>query len=194
MNNFTNELVNLIIQNETPRLNNVLQEVSKKIQNDVIQKTYEVVDKYYQDYTKEDGRVYIRVDEYRATPSKRRNKKGNRLVRKRDRNVSLRSAITRGTMRDDEGAVGVCRPLDGILGWQAGVLFDEGYFQRHMKHSYKHGFTEWNIVENFLEGIHGDESVYITEPSAGDELYMFIEGYKNTFDKHYEDACQKFIK
>lgn len=195
MKDFTNKLVNLIIQNETPRLNDIMQEVSKKIQNDVIQKTYEVVDKFYQDYTRADGRVYIRVDEYRATPSKRRSKNGNRLVRKRDRNVSLRSAITNGMMRDDEGAVGVCRPLDGILGWESGVLFDEGYFQRHMKHSYKgSGFTEWDIVEDFLWGVHGNEGVAITEPSAGYELYEFIETYKPKFDRHYNDACKKFIK
>jgi hypothetical protein len=195
MKDFANELVDLIIQNETPRLNNIMQEVSKKIQNDVIQKTYEVVDKFYQDYTRADGRVYIRVDEYRATPSKRRDKRGNRLVRKRDRNVSLRSAITNGMMRDDEGAVGVCRPLDGVFGWEAGVLFDEGYFQRHMKHSYKgSGFTEWDIVQNFLSGIHGDESIAITEPSAGYVLNEFIENYESKFDKHYQNACKKFIK
>lgn len=194
MKDFTNELVNLIIQNETPRLNNIMQEVSKNIQNDVIAKTYEVLDKFYQDYTREEGRVYIRVDEYRATPSKRRDKKGNRLVRKRDRNVSLRSAILNGMMSNDEGAVGVCRPLDGILGWQAGVLFDESYFQRHMKHSHKgKNFTEWDIVEDFLWGVHGNESIYTTDPSAGYELNEFIETYKPRFDKHYDNACKKFM-
>ena len=194
MKDFTNELVNLIIQNETPRLNNIMQDVSKNIQKDTIQKTKDVVDKFYQDYTSEQGRVYIRVDEYRTTPSKRRNKNGNRLVRKRDRNVSLRSAILNGMMSNDEGAVGVCRPLDGILGWQAGVLFDESYFQRHMKHSDKgKNFTEWDIVEDFLWGVHGNESIYTTDPSAGYELYEFIETYKSKFDKHYNNACKKFM-
>lgn len=195
MQGFHNTITNLIIQNETPRLNGIMQEVSKRIQNDFIEKTKEVVDKFYQDYTQADGRVYIRVDEYRATPSKRRDSKGNRLVRKRDRNVSLRSAITNGLMRDDEGAVGVCRPLDGMLGWMSGVLFDESYFQSHMKHSYKgDGFTEWDIVEDFLWGVHGNESVYITDPSAGYELYEFINNYKPKFDKHYNDVCKKFSK
>ena len=194
MKDFTNELVNLIIQNETPRLNNIMQDVSKNIQKDTIQKTKDVVDKFYQDYTSEQGRVYIRVDEYRTTPSKRRNKNGNRLVRKRDRNVSLRSAILNGVMSENEGAVGICRPLDGILGWEAGVLFDEGYFQSHMKHSDKgKNFTEWDIVEDFLWGVHGNESIYTTDPSAGYELYEFIETYKSKFDKHYNNACKKFM-
>ena len=191
MKDFTNGLVNLIIQNETPRLNDIMQEVSKKIQQDAIYKTKSVIDQFYQDYS---PKVYIRVDDYRATPSKRRDKKGNRLVRKRDRNVSLRSAVTKD-WNSDEPAIGVCRPLDGILGWEAGVLFDESYFQSHMKHSYKgSNFTEWDIVEDFLWGVHGNENVATTEPSAGYELYEFIENYRPRFDQHYKDACQKFIK
>jgi hypothetical protein len=191
MKDFTNELVNLIIQNETPRLNDIMQEVSKKIQRDVINKTKSVIDQFYQDYSPE---VYIRVDDYRSTPSKRRDKRGNRLVRKRDRNVSLRSTVTKN-WDSDQPAIGVCRPLDGILGWESGVLFDEGYFQRHMKHSHKgSNFTEWDIVEDFLWGVHGNESVATTEPSAGYELYEFIETYKTKFDRHYNDACKKVIK
>ena len=191
MKDFTNELVNLIIQNETLRLNDIMQEVSKKIQKDVIQTTYDVIDMFYQDYSPE---VYIRVDDYRATPSKRRDQRGNRLVRKRDRNVSLKSAVLKN-WDSEQPAIGVCRPLDGILGWEAGVLFDEDYFQRHMKHSYKgKNFTEWDIVEDFLWGVHGNESVATTEPSAGYVLYEFIETYKPRFDKHYQDACQKFTK
>jgi hypothetical protein len=190
MKSFSDELTDLIIQNETPRLNDIMREVSKKIQKDVIQKTKEVVDKYYQDYTQEKGRVYIRVDEYRMTPSKRRDKNGNRLVRKRDRNVSLRSVITKN-WDSNQPAIGVCRPLDNILGWQSGVLFDEGYFQTHMKHSHKgKNFTEWDIVEDFLWGVHGNESVYTTEPSAGYELYRFIENYD--VKKLFNDTVTKY--
>lgn len=190
MKSFSDELTDLIIQNETPRLNDIMREVSKKIQKDVIQKTKEVVDKYYQDYTQEKGRVYIRVDEYRMTPSKRRDKNGNRLVRKRDRNVSLRSTITKN-WDSNQPAIGVCRPLDNILGWQSGVLFDEGYFQTHMKHSHKgKNFTEWDIVEDFLWGVHGNESVYTTEPSAGYELYRFIENYD--IKKLFNDTVIKY--
>lgn len=190
MKSFSDELTDLIIQNETPRLNDIMREVSKKIQKDVIQKTKEMVDKYYQDYTQEKGRVYIRVDEYRMTPSKRRDKNGNRLVRKRDRNVSLRSTITKN-WDSNQPAIGVCRPLDNILGWQSGVLFDEGYFQTHMKHSHKgKNFTEWDIVEDFLWGVHGNESVYTTEPSAGYELYRFIENYD--VKKLFNDTVIKY--
>ena len=195
MKNFSDIMADLIIQNETPKINNIMYEVSKKIQNDVIQKTKEVVDKFYQDYTKENGRIYIRVDEYRSAHSKRNNKKWGRLVRKRDRNVSLKSAINRGFTRDDEGAVGVCRPLNNVFGWEAGVLFDQDYFQHNMRHSFKgKNFTEWDIVEDFLWGVHGNESIYITEPTAGWELYRFIDEYKPSFDKHYKEACRKYMK
>lgn len=194
MKNFHNILADFIVQSETPRLNDVMQEVSKNIQRDVVNKTKEVVDKFYQDYTQENGRVYIRVDEYRATPSKKRDSRGNRIIRKRDRNFSLRSAVTKN-WNSDQPAIGVCRPLEGILGWEAGVLFDEGYFQSHMKHSYKgKNFTEWDIVEDFLWGVHGNESVYITDPPAGYELHEFIQNYKPRFDKHYNDAMKKINK
>lgn len=189
MSGFADEIVQTIISTEIPKIQNIIQEVAKNIQKDVVNKTYSVIDKFYQDYSPE---VYIRIDDYKAKPSKRRDKKGNRLVRKRDRNISLKSAVTKG-MDSDQPAIGICEPLAEGLGWQAGVIFDEGYFQRNMRHSYKgKNFTEWDIVEDFLWGVHGNESVATTDPSAGWELYEFINTYQSTFDKHYKDACKKF--
>lgn len=186
MKNFNQALLDLILDKEMPRLNMIMEEVSKDIQKDLIKKTKDVIDKYYQDF---DPEFYIRVDDYRATPSKRRNKNGNRLIRKKDRNVSLRTAITRGL---DNGAVGICRPLENMWGYQAGIQFDELYFNQHMKHSYKgDNFTEWDIVEDFLWGVHGNVDVATTDPSAGLELYEFINTYKPKFDQHYNNALNK---
>ena len=197
MKNFTETLVNIIVEIETPRLNNIMQEVAKKIQGDMVEVTYSAIDNFYQDYA---PMVYIRTDDYKKKHNNKRNKKGqftrknSGMEYKRGRDVSLMSAIK--TMEaSGQPAIGICRPLDGdLFGYQAGVIFDESYFEKRMLHSVKgSGFTEWDIVEDFLWGVHGNESVHITEPSAGLLLHDYVESYKPRFDKHYNDACKKFI-
>lgn len=196
MKDFTETLVNTIIERETPRLNNIMQEVAKKIQGDVVAVTYSAIDMFYQDYSPE---VYIRTDDYKKRHNNQRKKNGqfrqkkSAMEYKRGRDVSLKSAIK--TMEaSGQPAIGVCRPLDGIFGYQAGVVFDESYFEKRMLHSVKgSNFTEWDIVEDFLWGVHGNESVHTTDPSAGWALYEYIDSYKPRFDKHYNDACKKFI-
>lgn len=197
MKNFTDALVDLIIENETPRLNNIMQEVSKKIQDDFVDVTYGLIDAYYQDYTFADGRVYIRTDEYKASHSHPKNKKTGKFKKKnkaewtRAGDKSLMSAIK--SMNGDEPAIGVCRELDGVFGWQAGVVFDESYFNSNMKHSIKgSNFTEWDVAENFLWGAHGNDDVYVTAPPANMILDSYLYSYKSRFDKHYNDACKKF--
>lgn len=204
MKNFTDDLVKLIIENETPRLNNIMQEVSKKIQDDFVAVTYGLIDAFYSDYTHGDGRIYIRTDEYKArhridTRGRKHKRKNGALdkmsnaEKKRASDKSLMSAIK--SMNGNEPAIGVCRELEGIFGWQAGVVFDEGYFNDTMKHSVKgSSFTEWDIAEDFLWGVHGNEAVYTTDPSAGWALYEYVDSYKPKFDKHYKNACKKFTK
>ena len=62
MKNFANTLADIIVENETPRLDNIMQEVSKKIQGDVVAVTYNVIDFFYQDYKPQ---YYIRTDDYK---------------------------------------------------------------------------------------------------------------------------------
>lgn len=192
MKDFANTLIDVITSNEAERLDNIMYEVAKNIQNDMVSTTSNVIDAFYQDYTKADGRKYIRTDEYKHPHLKsgkfrRKTKKAWRSAKRKD--VSLMSAVKKE--QNNEPAIGVCRPLDGMFGYQAGVQFDEGYFNSAMRHSVK-GFEEWDIVEYFLWGVHGNESVYTTTPSAGWVLYEYLQSYKPTFDKHYKNACKKF--
>ena len=193
MKSFVNDLVDLITENEKERLDNIMYDVAQKIQDDVIGVTYNVIDAFYEDYNRENGRVYIRTDEYkhpRGKDGKFRKKDGS--VREND-DVSLMTAIKE--IKNGVPAIGICRPLEGRFGYQAGVIFDEDKLSEKMKHSVMgKNFTEWDIVEDFLWGVHGNEAVYTTTPSAGWALYEYINSYKTRFDKHYKDALKKFIK
>ena len=198
MKDFARTLADLIIERETPRLNNIMQEVAQKIQGDMVAVTYSVIDAFYEDYTHADGRIYIRTDEYKKKHNNQRDKSGKfrqknsktEFIRGRDK--SLMTAV-KAMEASGQPAIGVCRPLDNRFGYQAGVIFDESYFEKKMKHSIKgDNFTEWDIVEDFLWGVHGNENVATTTPSAGWVLYEYVNSYKPKFDKHYNDACKKF--
>lgn len=202
MKNFTNFMVDMILENERPRLENIMQEVAKNIQNDMVAVTYSLVDAFYSDYT-QPPRVYIRTDDYKkrhkfdAKGRKHSRKTGAPVKRskteaKRANDISLMSAV-KALEVSGQPAIGICRPIDGVFGYQAGVVFDEGYFERNMKHTIKgNNFTEWDIVEDFLWGVHGNEAVYTTDPSAGWTLYEYLNSYKPKFDKHYNNALKKF--
>ena len=196
MKSFADELKTLIGEQEAKRLDNIMYEVAQKIQGDVVAVTSNVIDAFYEDYTRNDGREYIRTDEYKhphGRGGKFRYKKRNEWNSIRNNDISLRSAIK--MMENNAPAIGVCRPLDGVYGYQAGVIFDEGYFTKRMKHSVKgDSFTEWDIVEDFLWGVHGADGVHNTTPSAGLVLYDYINSYKTRFDKHYKNAIKKFNK
>jgi hypothetical protein len=194
MKSFVNDLADLIIENERERLDNIMYDVAQKIQGDVVAVTYNVIDAFYEDYTRENGRKYIRTDEYKHPRGKNgRFRYKNKSEWSRGSDISLRTAIK--SMENGTPAIGVCRPLDNAFGYQAGVIFDEERVASKMKHSVKgSNFTEWDIVEDFLWGVHGNEAVYTTTPSAGSVLYDYINSYKPQFDKHYKNACKKFTK
>lgn len=197
MKDFASTFADLIISKEKTRLNDIMQYVANQIQRDVIDVTYATLDAYYQDYMPPDRAYYIRTDEYKAKHNRPKDKKSGQFKRKnktewsRSSDKSLMSAIkTLG--ESGQPAIGVCRPLDGMFGYQAGVVFDPDYFERAMHHENK-GFTEWDIVENFLFGQHGNgEAIHFTEPHADMILREYINSYKTKFDKHYNDAFKKF--
>lgn len=203
MRNFADILADAIVEANKTRLDNIMNYVANQIQNDVVTVTYNLIDAFYTDYT-QPPRVYIRTDEYKKGHNLNKNgrkhdKKGHlakmsktEIARSKDK--SLMSAI-KDLNESGQPAIGICKPIDGMIGYQAGVLFDEGYFNNEsgMRHSIKgSNFTEWDIVEDFLWGVHGNESVYTTTPSAGYALYKYIDTYQSRFDKHYKDACKKF--
>ena len=194
MKGFADELRTFIGENEAKRLDNIMYEVAQKIQGDLVAVTYNVIDAFYEDYTYENGRRYIRTDEYKHPRGQNRKfRHKNRSEWARSNDVSLRTAIK--SMENGIPAIGICRPLDGVFGYQAGIIFDEEELSKKMKHSVKgNNFTEWDIVEDFLWGVHGNESVYTTTPSAGLVLYDYVDLYKSRFDKHYKNAIKKFNK
>lgn len=199
MKDFADALADLIIGIEMPKLDSIMKEVAEKIQGDVVGVTYHLIDAYYADYMPPERAYYIRTEEYKARHNNQRNKKGQFRQKKskaeydRGRDRSLATAI-KALSASGQPAIGVCRPIDGAIGYQAGVLFDPGYFKNNMQHTYK-GFTEWDIAENFLFGQHGNgEAIYFTEPHADKVLRDYINSYKPRFDRHYNNACKKFSK
>ena len=191
MRNFTDDLVDLIIENEIPRIDKIMNEVTKNISIDFARETFRLLDEYYDNYT---PIRYVRVY---GDKRKLRTKKGTTSRKPRAGQVSLHAAITRGG--EDEPAIGVYGGsyYDGYIG---GVVFDSNKFQGNgMRHIGK-GISEWNIIENFLyagDGIGvGDwRSVSVaeySEPSADEAMNMYMNFYGSTFDEHYKNALKKF--
>ena len=108
MNKFTNALADLIIQNEIPRIDNVMREVTEKISIDFANKIFSLVDEYYDNYT---PIHYVRVY---GPKRKLRTKSGKTSRKPKGGQVSLHAAITRGG--ENTPAIGV-----------AGGSFEEGY-------------------------------------------------------------------
>jgi hypothetical protein len=186
MKNFTDDLVDLIIENEAPRIDKIMNEVTKNISIDFAKETFRLLDAYYDNY---DPVRYVRVYGKRGKYMKNRKPRAGQ--------VSLHAAITRGG--ESEPAIGVYGGsyYEGYVG---GVVFDSSYFQGNgMRHIGK-GISEWNIVENFLfagEGVGtGDIRSHLTSgydhPSADAELNIFMDAYGPTFDRHYTNALKKF--
>lgn len=192
MKDFTNELVDLIIENEMPRIDKIMNEVTQKIRTDFAREVYRLLDEYYDNYT---PIRYVRV--YGAK-RKLRTKRGTTTRKPRAGQVSLHAAITRGG--ENAPAIGVAGGsyYDGYVG---GVILDEEKFKGNdMRHIGKgKDFDEWNIVENFMfagEGVgYGDwRSVSVSGwsgHSADEAMNMFMDFYGPTLDKYYNDALKK---
>lgn len=190
MKDFVNEMVDLIIENEIPRIDKIMNEVTRNIRDDFAQETYRLLDNYYDDYT---PIHYVRL--YGA-----KRKLRTKTTRKpRAGGVSLHAAITR--QGADGPAIGISGGsfYDGYVG---GVIFDEDYFKGNsMRHLGKgKDFSEWNIVENFLfagEGTgYGDwrsvSAADYNQHSADAAMNMYMNFYGPILDKHYENALKKF--
>jgi hypothetical protein len=194
MRNFTDEVVDLIIENEIPRIDKIMNEVTKNISIDFAKETFRLLDEYYDNYT---PIRYVRVY---GNKRKLRTKKGTTSRKPRAGQVSLHAAITR--IEDDGPAIGVHGGsyYDGYIG---GVVFDSSKFQGNgMRHIGK-GISEWNIVENFLyagdageHNLKGDwRSVSAADyhnHSADEAMNIYMDFYGSTFDMHYKNALKKF--
>ena len=191
MRNFTDELVDLIIENEMPRIDKIMNEVTRNISIDFAREMFRLVDEYYDNYT---PIRYVRVY---GQKRKLRTKSGTTSRKPRAGQVSLHAAVTRGG--ENEPAIGIYGGsfYDGYVG---GVVFDSSKFQQNgMKHIGK-GISEWNIVENFLyagDGVGvGDwrsvSTAEYNEPSADEAMNIYMDFYGPTFDMHYKNAVKKF--
>lgn len=187
MRNFADVLANVIIENEVPRIDSIMGEVTKNIRDDFADVTYSLIDDYYFEYTP------IRYVRLYGRKKATRNKSGKTSAKSKG-GVSLHAAITR---QDGDG------PVIGIYegnyydGWSAGLSFGEDYFtdiDNHIRHIGKgKDFTEWNIVENFLfsdsDG-YGNHPLMQRSPAANDILINMLNTYKSRFDYHYKNACK----
>lgn len=191
MRNFTDDLVDLIIENEIPRIDKIMNEVTRNISIDFARETFRLLDEYYDNYT---PIRYVRVY---GNKRKLRTKRGTTSRKPRAGQVSLHAAVTRGG--DNDPAIGVYGGsyYDGYIG---GVVFDSSKFQQNgMRHIGK-GISEWNIVENFLYagdgvGVGDWRSVSVAEynePSADEAMNIYMDFYGPTFDTHYKNALKKF--
>ena len=190
MKNFTDGLVDTIIQNEIPRMDKIMNEVTKKISADFTSVMFGLIDKYYENY---DPIRYVRVHGKRGKYMKNRKPKGGQ--------VSLHAAITR------IGGEGAAISFSGgsyYEGYVGGIQFDESKFNGNgMRHIGK-GISEWNIVENFLfagdgvnsdmEPLKGDIRSHIDyeHTSADFEMIQYMSAYGTKIDKYYNDALKKY--
>ena len=188
MKDFTNELVDLIINNEKENLDKIMKEVTQKITKDFARETYRLLDKYYDSYT---PIRYVRVY---GGKRKLRTKSGTTRMKPRPGQVSLHAAITRGGLDDPAIAVDYG---DYDSGYTGGIVLDSSKFQGNgMRHIGKgKNFDEWNIVENFMfagEGGYGDIRSYVdyNVPSADTELGHFMDLYGSKVDKYYKTALK----
>ena len=191
MKDFTDVLIDAIIENEMPRLDKIMNEVTQNISRDFARETFRLLDEYYDSYT---PIRYVRVY---GPKRKLRTKSGTTKRKPRPGQISLHAAITRGG--EDAPAIGFYGKDDQGY-YIGGVQFDESKFQGNgMRHIGKgKDFTEWNIVENFLlagEGVgYGDwrsvSASGFSGHSADEAMNIFMDFYGPTLDKHYNDALK----
>lgn len=190
MKNFTDELVNLIIENEKDNLDAIMKEVTQKITADFARETYRLLDKYYDNYT---PIRYVRVY---GKKRRLRTKSGTTKMKPREGQRSLHAAIAR--MIGDAPAIAIDGGSydDGYVG---GIVISPETLELNNNGMYHYkkgnGFTEWDIVENFMfagEGGHGDIRSYVdyNYPSADAEFELFMNSYGSTVDKYYKNALR----
>ena len=189
MKDFTDELVNLIIEDQRKHLDEGMEKVTKCISVDFTKKTFKLLDEYYDTYI---PKHYVRVY---GEKRKLRTKSGTTARKPRGGQISLHAAVTRGG--EENAIIGVFGG-DYYSGYVGGVVFDEDNFKDSgMKHIGK-GISEWNILENFLfagtgvnsdmEPLKGDIRSHIdySYSSADLELMNYMNTYGPTLEKYFK--------
>ncbi len=196
MKDFADALMETILEQEIPKIDNIMKDVTKNIAEDFWRKTVRLLDCYYDNYTPIN---YVRLYQpKRKLQSKRtkRNSKGYTIRKPKKGGVSLHSAIER--MGDNDAAL----ISEGSYeeGYTGGIIFDSAYFAR-MRHPGS-GISSWDIVHNFLFS----ESEYtgnhplmrrtlVDDGMAGEADAIFddyLRNYDAKIDMFYKNACKKY--
>ena len=197
MRDFVDELIDTILEQEKPRINNIMKEVTDKVSKDLLQKTLRLLDSYYDNYTPVN---YVRLYEpKRKLKSKaaKRKSKGYTIRKPKSGGISLHTAI--GQMQGNDLASISIGDFDS--GYTGGIIFDGNYFRSHMRHPGS-GITGWNIVENFLfsasDGVGNHPSMQRSvndEDGSGEADFLLdacLDKYDAKIDKFYKDALNKY--
>lgn len=185
MKDFTDQLVDLILENERSRIDKIMQYTTEQVSKDFALVMMRFLDMYYDNY---DPTSYVRVYGKRGKyMSGQKPKPGQ---------VSLHAAVSR-EKNSIERSGGTLQPANKVS-YVGGIEFDESNFNRNkMKHIGK-GISEWDIVENFLyagEGVGKGDWRAVTDynaPSPDELMNNYMDMYGPMFDRHYRDALKKF--
>ena len=205
MKDFTDELVNVIIEHEKKRLDGVLNEVSKQISIDFATHMFMLLDEYYENY---EPHRYVRVH----------GKRGKYMQGKTPEpgQVSLHAAVTRGGVENADLSKNIDKHYrTNKIGYVGGIEFDSDYFKdadNHMRHSSRMKkdadgnkvarISEWNIVENFLYAGEGRSDtvgdwrsqIAYSHLSADAAMKAYMDSYYETFIQHYNSALSSAIR
>ena len=186
MKNFTDELVDLILENERSRIDKIMKYTTEQVSKDFALVMNRFLDMYYDDYN---PTSYVRVYGKRGKHMGGRKPVGGQR--------SLHAAVSRndGSLERSGGTLKIGSNEPSYVG---GIAFDENNFNTNSMYHRKIGIEEWDVVQNFLyagEGIgRGDwrSEIEYSVPSANKMMSDYMETYGTMFDRHYQDAIKKF--
>jgi hypothetical protein len=186
MKDFTDQLIDLILENEKNRIDKIMQYTMEQVSKDFASEMMRYLDMYYDNY---DPTSYVRVY----------GKRGKYMSGEKPKpgQVSLHAAVSRDGGSSLERAEGTLQPA-GRVSYIGGIEFDESSFNRNkMKHIGK-GISEWDIVENFLyagEGVGKGDWRAVTDynaPSPDELMGNYMGRYFSRFYSHFKNAIRKF--
>lgn len=186
MKDFTDQLVDLILENERTRIDKIMKYTTEQVSKDFALVMNRFLDMYYDDY---DPTSYVRVYGKRGKYMNGQKPKGGQ--------ISLHAAVSRndGSLERSGGTLKIGSKEPSYVG---GIEFDESNFKRNkMKHLGK-GISEWDIIQNFLyagEGVGKGDWRAVTDydvPSPDQLMGDYMDKYGPMFDRHYQDALKKF--
>jgi hypothetical protein len=186
MKDFTDELVDLILENERSRIDKIMKYTTEQVSKDFAFVMNRFLDMYYDDY---DPTSYVRVYGKRG-----KYMSGRKPV---EGQLSLHAAVSRndGSLERSGGTLKIGSNEPSYVG---GIEFDESSFDTSSMYHRKRGIDEWDIVQNFLysgEGVgKGDwrSEIEYSAPSADKMMRDYMDMYEPLFDKHYKNALKKF--